>query len=172
MKLANKIKRLLPRSGKQRAEVLCAPLSGRVIPIDQVPDETFATCVLGDGIAILPLGGTLSSPADARVDQVFETAHAITLVTASGAELLLHIGIDTVELQGKHFEMLVKAGDRVSLGDALIRFDRESIATCGYDLTTPMVVSNSDDYVIEMMTTGDVAAGAPLLKLTKKEGTS
>jgi glucose-specific phosphotransferase system IIA component len=172
MKLANKIKHMLSSSGKTGEEVLHAPLEGRVIPINQVPDETFATRILGDGIAILPLGGTLFCPADARVDQAFETAHALTLITDGGAELLLHIGIDTVELQGRYFELLVKAGDRVRAGDALIRFDRSAIATADYDVCTPMIISNIEDYHMEVLTSGDVKVGTPLIKLKRKEQTT
>jgi glucose-specific phosphotransferase system IIA component len=169
MKLTAKIKQILPIGDKGKQEQLVAPLSGRVIPLDQVPDETFATRILGDGIAILPLEGTLRSPADARIDQAFDTAHAITLVTDGGAELLLHVGIDTVELQGRHFELLVGAGDRVQTGDALIRFDRQAIATADYNLTTPMIVSNSERYELTPLASGDVRVGAPLLMLKRKE---
>ena len=169
MKSVNKIKRLFPLSGRNREEILHAPLEGRVIPIDQTPDETFATRILGDGVAIVPLGGTLFCPADGRVDQAFDTAHALTLVTDGGAELLLHVGIDTVELRGRHFELLVRAGDRVRAGDALIRFDRSAIMAADYHVVTPMVVGNSEEYDLEVLATGDVKVGAPLVKLRRKE---
>lgn len=169
MKLTEKIKRLISLSNQAGQEILCSPLEGRVVPIEQIPDETFATRILGDGAAILPLGGTLFSPADARVDQAFETSHAITLVTDSGAELLLHIGIDTVELQGRYFELLVKAGECVKAGDALIRFDNAAIRAADYNVITPMIVSNAQDYTLEVIATGDVKVGTPLIKLTRKE---
>jgi len=172
MKPINKIKKLFSLSGQDREEILHAPLEGRVIPIDQTPDETFATRILGGGGAILPLGGTLFAPTDARVDQAFDTAHALTLITDGGAELLLHVGIDTVELQGKHFELLVGAGDRVRAGDALIRFDRSAIIAADYHVITPLVVGNSDEYDLEVLATGDVKVGTPLIRLKRKEATT
>jgi len=115
---------------------------------------------------------TLFAPTDARVDQAFDTAHALTLITDGGAELLLHVGIDTVELQGKHFELLVGAGDRVRAGDALIRFDRSAIIAADYHVITPLVVGNSDEYDLEVLATGDVKVGTPLIRLKRKEATT
>jgi glucose-specific phosphotransferase system IIA component len=169
MNLTDKIKRIFPAKGKTDEELLLSPLEGQVIPLEETPDETFATRILGDGMAILPTGGTLFSPADARVDQTFGTAHALTLVTDKGAELLLHVGIDTVELQGRYFELLVSPNDRVQAGDALIRFDRAAIIKADYNVITPMVVGNSDEYELEILTSGDVSVGSPLLKLKRKE---
>jgi len=169
MNLTDKFKRLFPTKDRTDEELLLSPLEGRIIPLEETPDETFATRILGDGVAILPTGGTLFSPADARVDQTFGTAHALTLVTDKGAELLLHVGIDTVELQGRYFELLVSPNDRVRAGDALIRFDRFAIINADYNVITPMVVGNSDEYDLEILTTGDVSVGAPLLKLKRKE---
>ena len=169
MNLTDKIKKLFPSLNQSAQEVLLSPLEGQIIPLEETPDETFATRILGDGVAMLPLGGTLFAPADARVDQTFGTAHALTLITDGGAELLLHVGIDTVELQGKHFELLVKAGNRVRAGDPLIRFDRAAIAKADYNVTTPLVISNSDEYELEVLASGTVKVGDPLIKLNRKD---
>lgn len=127
-------------------EVLCAPVKGKIIPIEEVSDPTFAEKILGDGAGIIPATGLIVSPADAVVDTVFDTNHAISLVTAGGAELLIHIGIDTVKLGGKHFKSMVKNGDRVKTGQPLIEFNLEKIKEEGYDTTTMIVVTNHDRY--------------------------
>lgn len=127
-------------------EVLCAPVKGKIIPIEEVSDPTFAEKILGDGAGIIPATGLIVSPADAVVDTVFDTNHAISLVTAGGAELLIHIGIDTVKLGGKHFKSMVKNGDRVKTGQPLIEFNLEKIKEEGYDTTTMIVVTNHDQY--------------------------
>ena len=173
MSLGAKLKGLFGGSAvtKSKEIVLSSPLTGRVVPLDEVKDETFARRILGDGVAVCPVGkGELRAPADGRVEQVFETWHALTMITNGGAELLLHVGIDTVELGGKHFEMLVDEGDAVKTGDVLLNFDAEAIRAAGYDLATPMVVGNSDEYELQLVASGDVGAGMPLLKLVKKEG--
>ena len=149
---------------------LAAPLTGRVVPLEEVADEVFSGRILGDGIAVRPVVGQLVAPADGRVGQVFETAHALTLLCDTGAELLLHIGIDTVQLGGRHFEARVKEGQRVRQGELLIRFDPDAIAAQGYDVTTPMVVSNSQKFELTPMAVGEVMEGQPLLRLTRRDG--
>lgn len=147
---------------------LRSPLTGQIVPLGEVADEAFATKVLGDGIAVLPSEGVLRAPADGRVDQVFETGHAITLVTEGGAELLLHIGIDTVALKGQHFKTQVTSGQTIKCGDELIRFDIEGIRAAGYDVTTPMIVSNSDEFELTIPADGNIRAGQVLLRLRRK----
>lgn len=127
-------------------EVLCAPVKGRVIPIEEVGDPTFAEKILGDGAAIIPDTGLIVSPSDATVDTVFDTNHAISLATDNGAELLIHVGIDTVKLNGKHFKSMVKDGDRVKMGQPLLEFDLDKIKEEGYDTTTSVVITNDKDY--------------------------
>ena len=154
-----------PADKKQDA-VLCAHMDGTVVPMAEVQDEAFSACVLGDGVAIEPSAGKLFAPADAVVDNLFDTHHAIGLVTDAGVELLLHIGINTVELKGEHFEAHVKVGQRVKKGDLLISFDMEAIKAAGYLLTTPMIVCNTDDYAgVAAVAGGRVKAGAPLLEV-------
>ena len=169
MRIGDKIKGLFSVDRAQEEITLLSPLDGRVVPLEAVADETFATKILGDGIAILPTGGRLCAPVAARVAQTFDSGHAVTLVGEDGVELLLHIGIDTVKLKGEYFDMAVEEGERVAAGNALIRFDRENILARGFDVTTPMIVSNADEYDLEVITRGEVAAGTPLLRLMRKE---
>ena len=123
-----------------------APMAGKAVPITEVPDPTFAECMLGNGIAIIPSEGKVVAPCDATVDAMFETGHAVSLVAANGAEILIHVGLDTVMLKGKHFTVHAKSGDQVKKGDLLIEFDNESIKAEGYNTITPVLVCNSDDY--------------------------
>ena len=148
------------------SQVLASPLAGEVMPLDQVPDEAFASGALGDGIAIQPTQGQLFAPADGTVDNLFETHHAIGLVTPQGAELLLHIGIDTVKLEGKHFTPHVQAGQEVKKGDLLISFDLEAIRQAGYSTVTPLILCNSEEYSsLTPLAQGTVQPGQDLLEL-------
>ena len=151
-------------SGK--AETLGAHMNGEVLPMEEVKDEAFASCALGEGIAVEPSEGKLYAPADATVDNLFDTHHAIGLVTETGAELLLHIGIDTVKLGGEHFTAHVKVGQKGKKGDLLISFDMDAIKAKGYLCTTPMIVCNTDDYkAVKPLVTGTVKAGQDILRV-------
>lgn len=146
--------------------VLSACLNGTVVPLADVKDEAFASGVLGDGIAIEPSDGELVAPADGEISSTFETHHAVGMTTADGAELLMHIGIDTVKLGGKHFTYLVNEGDKVKKGQPLIRFELEAIKAEGYPVTTPVIVCNTDDYAaVEAKASGTVKQGDALLEL-------
>ena len=146
--------------------VLSACLNGTVVPLANVKDEAFASGVLGDGIAIEPSDGELVAPADGEISSTFETHHAVGMTTADGAELLMHIGIDTVKLGGKHFTYLVNEGDKVKKGQPLIRFELEAIKAEGYPVTTPLIVCNTDDYAaVEAKDSGTVKQGDALLEL-------
>lgn len=146
--------------------VLSACLNGTVVPLADVKDEAFASGVLGDGIAIEPSDGELVAPADGEISSTFETHHAVGMTTADGAELLMHIGIDTVKLGGKHFTYLVNEGDKVKKGQPLIRFELEAIKAEGYPVTTPVIVCNTDDYAaVETKASGTVKQGDALLEL-------
>lgn len=146
--------------------VLSACLNGTVVPLADVKDEAFASGVLGDGIAIEPSDGELVAPADGEISSTFETHHAVGMTTADGAELLMHIGIDTVKLGGKHFTYLVNEGDKVKKGQPLIRFELEAIKAEGYPVTTPLIVCNTDDYAaVEAKASGTVKQGDALLEL-------
>ena len=121
-----------------KQSVIAAPLSGKVIPLSEVNDEVFSKKIMGEGAAIVPDDGEVSAPFDGVVNTVFPTRHAIGLTNDDGIEVIIHIGLDTVELNGEGFEAFVKDGDRVRKGDRLIRFDRSAIQEKGYDLTTPV----------------------------------
>lgn len=146
--------------------VLSACLNGTVVPLAEVKDEAFASGALGDGIAIEPTDGELVAPADGEISSTFETHHAVGMTTVDGAELLMHIGIDTVKLGGKHFTYLVNEGDKVKKGQPLIRFELEAIKAEGYPVTTPLIVCNTDDYAaVAAKASGTVKQGDALLEL-------
>lgn len=126
---------------------LCAPVSGTVKALSDVPDKTFAEKVLGDGAAIIPEEGKVYAPADGTVANIMDSKHGIMFVTDSGAEVLIHIGLDTVNLKGKYFKSYVSDGDKVKEGTLLVEFDLEAIKGEGYNLITPMVVTNISDYI-------------------------
>lgn len=155
-----------PAAPAAKDTVLSACLNGTVVPLADVKDEAFASGVLGDGIAIEPTDGELVAPADGEISSTFETHHAVGMTTADGAELLMHIGIDTVKLGGKHFTCLVNEGDKVKKGQPLIRFEPEAIKAEGYPVTTPLIVCNTDDYAaVTAKASGTVKQGDALLEL-------
>ena len=135
-------------------EVIKAPLAGSLVALEDVADEAFATGVLGKGIAIDPSDGRVVAPADCTVMTLFPTAHAIGLITDKGTELLIHIGMDTVKLEGQHFTAKVKQGEHVKAGQTLIEFDAAAIRAAGYDVTTPVLVTNTDQYMDIVTVTG------------------
>ena len=154
-----------PAQAKQGA-VLGAHLNGQIVKLADVPDEAFASGVMGGGVAIDPSEGKLYAPADGVIEAVFDTKHAVSLTTTEGVEILLHIGIDTVKLGGQHFEAHVEAEQSVKKGDLLISFDVDAIKAAGYPLVTPMIICNSDDYAsVRPLAEGAVKAGADLLKV-------
>ena len=145
---------------------LFAYMNGTVVSLDKVEDEAFSQKVLGDGVAIEPKEGKLYAPCDGRVETVFDTKHAINLVSREGCEILLHIGIDTVRLGGKFFEAHVSDNQEIKKGDLLISFDLEGIKKEGYKITTPMIICNTEDYnLIESVSSGEILVGEPLTKI-------
>lgn len=146
--------------------VLAAHLNGTVVPLEKVEDDVFSQKILGDGAAVEPSEGRLYAPCDCTVVGVFDTKHAVNIVSDDGCEILLHIGLDTVELGGKFFNAAVKEGERVKKGGLLISFDMDGIRKAGYKLTTPMIICNSDDYSkINITASGKVKAGENILKI-------
>lgn len=155
-----------PAAPAAKDTMLSSCLNGTVVPLADVKDEAFASGALGDGIAIEPADGELVAPADGEISSTFETHHAVGMTTADGAELLMHIGIDTVKLGGKHFTYLVNEGDKVKKGQPLIRFELEAIKAEGYPVTTPLIVCNTDDYAaVTAKASGIVKQGDALLEL-------
>lgn len=129
---------------KQQEVTFLAPLTGTIVPLSEVPDPVFAGKVVGDGVAILPSADTLVAPIDAKITHLFPTNHAIGLSTEGGLELLMHIGIDTVKLNGQGFTSFVSVGDQVKAGDKLIRFDKAVLEAAGCPIVTPIVITNGD----------------------------
>ena len=152
---------------KKNKIIISAPMSGEVIALDAVPDEAFSSGVLGAGVAIKPSVGRVNAPADAKIDTMFDTKHAVSLVTTDGAEVLIHIGMDTVTLNGKHFTTFKNTGDSVKSKDELIEFDIPAIEAEGLQTVTPIVICNTDDFSeITFTTATQVEAGDDLIYLT------
>ena len=148
---------------------LYSALTGTAIPLSQVNDATFASEVLGKGIAVIPEKGEVVAPCDATVETVFDTKHAVGMSTESGVELLIHIGINTVELGGKYYTTHVKDGDQVKKGQLLVSFDMDKIKEAGYDVTTPLIVTNSDDYRdVKILHEGMVTPEDKVLEIMKE----
>ena len=142
---------------------------GRTIPMDEVNDQTFAQELLGPGIAIVPSNGTVVSPINGTIATVMDTKHAVCIQGEDGLELIVHAGLDTVELNGKYYQTYKEIGDQVKAGDVLLEFDLEEITKAGYDVTTPIVITNLGDYKITKCLTGQqVKAGKELIQLTKQ----
>ena len=126
---------------------IASPLTGQLIDLKEVNDATFASGLMGKGTAIIPTIGEAVAPEDGEVVSLFRTKHAIGFQTKSGAEILIHIGVDTVKLDGQHFEAHVESGQKVKKGDRLVSFDIEAIKQAGFEVTTPIIITNSDDYI-------------------------
>lgn len=142
---------------------------GRTIPMDEVNDQTFAQELLGPGNAIVPSNGTVVSPINGTIATVMDTKHAVCIQGEDGLELIVHAGLDTVELNGKYYQTYKEIGDQVKAGDVLLEFDLEEITKAGYDVTTPIVITNLGDYKITKCLTGQqVKAGKEVIQLTKQ----
>ena len=145
---------------------ICAPLTGNAVPLSEVPDETFASEALGKGFAIAPSEGLVKASFDGTVTMVYETGHAIGLESDSGAELLIHIGINTVELGGKYYKTLVTEGQKITTGANLIEFDLTAIEKEGYPVITPVIVTNSDDFKeITLLKEGNCQSGKEICRI-------
>ena len=148
------------------AVVIASPLDGRVIPLEEIGDGVFSEKMVGDGFAVEPTGSEVYAPADCTVATVFGTKHAIGLTTSEGCELLIHLGIDTVQLGGAPFTIHVKEGDTLKKGDLIGSFDAQAILDAGYRTVTPVVVTNSDEYTsFQMLHTGDTVHGTDVLSV-------
>ena len=159
--------KLLGKSSHADDLVIYAPMDGEAVPVSQVNDPTFSEEILGKGIAIRPTGTQVVAPCDATVEMMFDTGHAVRLQADNGAEVLIHVGLDTVNLKGAHYTVHAANGDKVKKGQLLITFDREAIKADGYDTITPMVICNSDNFSTVEGHTGPVKAGDVLLTLKK-----
>ena len=138
---------------------LVAAVSGKVLPLSEVPDPVFAQKMAGDGIAINPTGDVVVAPADGELSLVFNTKHAFAMTLDNGAELLVHIGVDTVSLEGQGFEQLAEAGTKVKAGTPIIKIDREFIKSKGLSLMTPVLITNPDSFELKAIENIDAVAG-------------
>lgn len=145
---------------------IMSPLKGIAVPLSQVDDPTFAQEILGKGIAIEPEDGRVLSPVNGTIRTIFETGHAVGLESDEGAEVLIHVGLDTVNLKGKYFSVKMKDGDKVKVGDCILEFDLEAIRKEGYDVVTPVIISNYGNFQsVEAAASGPVTPGAPLITI-------
>jgi PTS system, glucose subfamily, IIA component len=135
-------------------EKLYAPLSGTIISIDQIPDEVFSKGILGEGCGIEPEDNEVVAPVSGIISAIADTKHAIGITAANGAELLIHVGMDTVDMNGAGFHLNVKVGQKVSCGQLLLTFDADRIKAAGHPMTTAFIVTNSDEFSKIIMTTG------------------
>lgn len=145
-----------------------SPLDGKLIKLEDVKDPTFSEKLLGDGIAIMPSAETVYSPVCGTVTTVFPTKHAIGIKGKSGMEILIHIGIDTVCLQGKYFYSHIRQGEQVSVGQKLVSFDREAIEKAGYDTTTMVLITNSSEYDLKKMEEYAVKKGSKVMEVYER----
>lgn len=149
-----------------KAITLYSHMNGTAVKLEDVEDEVFSQKILGEGAAVEPSEGKLYAPCDGKIDSVFDTKHAVNMVSSEGVEILLHIGIDTVKLGGQYFEAHVSDGQEVKKGDLLISFDMDKIKAAGYKVTTPIIIGNTDDYAsVEPVAQNSVSAGDMILKI-------
>lgn len=151
----------------KQTDEIGSPLKGTAVSVTEVDDPTFSENLLGKGIAIRPADGKIYAPCDGTVDMMFETGHAVSILADNGAELLIHIGLDTVNLRGRHYSIHVNAGDKVCKGDLLIEFDKDAIVAEGYDIITPVIVCNVADFPTFLTHEGPVEPGDCILELAK-----
>ena len=153
---------------------IVAPLAGTVMPLDKVEDPVFSTGVVGQGAGISPADGktiVVTAPAAGTLAVAPASGHAYGITLDSGVEVLIHVGLDTVNLEGKGFDVKVKQGDRVTAGQELVRVDRKTIEDAGYSLTTPVLITNTDKFAsVEVVAEGEISPNAPLIRVTAPEG--
>ncbi|MEG2073923.1 MAG: PTS glucose transporter subunit IIA [Angelakisella sp.] len=160
------LKKLFSAAANGNTFIIKAPVSGEAVPLSEVPDPTFSEELLGKGAAIIPTDGRVLSPVDGKVLGIFRTCHAVTLKAEDGAEILIHIGLDTVKLDGEYYTPHVKKGDMVTVGQLLIEFDLEAVKSAGYNTITPVLVCNTEEFKAIEGKLGTVKAGDPLITLT------
>lgn len=167
MGLFDSIKKSMGLGGDE-GTVIIAPLTGEIVPIEEVPDAIFSEKVVGDGIAIRPTDCTkMVAPCDGEIGKIFETNHAFSMETPSGVELFVHFGIDTVELKGEGFKRIASEGQTVKAGDTIIEVDLEFLKANAKSVITPVVISNIDDVETLEKSSGSVVAGSDTLLVVK-----
>ena len=132
--------------GEKEREKIIAPVEGKAVPLSEVSDPTFSQEILGKGVAIIPEKGIIVAPASGVLTVMFETKHAVSVTTDGGAEIIVHVGLDTVNLKGEHYTSYKKQGEHVKAGELLVEFDIDAIKEAGYDVITPIIVCNTPNY--------------------------
>lgn len=155
-------------SFKKKDMIIGSPLKGKCVSIKEVSDPTFADEILGKGVAIIPECGKVYAPADGQITTIFPTGHAVGMTTESGVELLIHVGIDTVSLQGEGFKIIAKEGQTVKKGDLLLDVDLDQVQVAGYDIITPVIVCNTGEYSnINALTGKSMDIGDTIMEIKK-----
>ena len=156
--------------GNKETELsVASPLTGKKVALEEVPDPVFSQKMMGEGIAVEPEDGLVVSPVEGTVVQVFPTKHAVGLETKSGAEVLIHIGLETVAMEGEGFEAFVAKGDKVSVGDKLISFDLSLVKEKAKSTITPIIITNSDSFEVHVEEDVELEAGSTSLMTVKKK---
>lgn len=155
--------KLFGKNEQINANHIYAPMEGQAVAISEVPDPTFSSGMMGDGIAIKPTSGKVCSPVNGTVDMMFDTGHAVSLVAESGAEILIHVGLETVGLNGAPFKVRVKSGDKVKKGQILMEADLKAIEAAGLPTITPILVCNPDEFTTFNVTTGKAVTNADVV---------
>ena len=154
---------------KKMEHVLGAPVKGRTVSVKEVSDPTFSEGLLGKGVAVIPKDGKIYAPADGTIGMVFDTLHAISMTTEYGAEILIHVGLDTVKLKGEGFESHVKSGDMVKKGQLLLTADLKTIQEAGYDVIIPLLICNTSEFASVHAVIGkEVEPGEDVLRIEEK----
>ncbi|MEC0302893.1 beta-glucoside-specific PTS transporter subunit IIABC [Terribacillus saccharophilus] len=153
-----------------KGETFTSPVAGKMIPLSNVQDEVFSSKAMGDGIAVVPSKGELYAPVDGEISMIFETSHALGMKTETGAEILFHVGLNTVQLGGEHFTPQVKVGDQVKAGDVLLTFDLEKIKAAGFDPVTLAIITNTDKYDVQINKQENVTRQDKLMVITQLGG--
>lgn len=157
-----------PKTPETGNEIIAAPVKGTAVVSAEVNDPTFSEEMIGAGMAIKPAEGKVYAPVSGTITMTIDSNHAIGIQSDRGTELLIHIGLDTVSLKGKHFKRLVNENDKVKKGDLLIEFDKEAVMAAGFDVITPVIICNTDDYKEVIRYTGkDVEVGDAVMELVK-----
>lgn len=151
--------------GKQISEEIASVMTGEVKTITEAPDPVFAQKQLGDGFVVFPTSGKVVAPFDGKIVMVYPTKHAIAIISKNGTEVLIHIGLDTVNLDGEGFEMLVKQGDKVKRGQLILNVDLKFMELKKIQMATPVVITNLNEHTIELKKTGNVNAGEIVLSI-------
>lgn len=159
--------KLFPQKETANPDAIYAPMAGRAVPIGEVEDPTFAEGMLGQGVAILPSDGRVYAPCDAVVGTMFDTGHAISLTADNGAEILIHVGLETVALKGRCFQVHVKSGQRIRRGQLLFEADLAGIRAAGLDTITPILICNAEDYPALTMHTGESVTNRDAIMLLR-----